>query len=294
MLRLAAALFAAAAISTPQPQVLFAITDDSGAETALAIEPVAMVTKTPGSCAGCWTVTFANPPLEERKQKEAKEFAARYYRPGRTYRVLATGVEIATAKVESETSLGCVSLAARVTVTPPRRRGDWNRKTLLAIGSMHVVPRKPFDRELTLAEDKAIWSVGERELRARGVAASLFRDMDGHNFLATDLNGDGRRDLVGSFQARNPKTHDTHHLFVIALADDTAGYRSEYVWYYRESKIENSIQRMQLVDSLDLDEDGTDEVVVSNDFYESHVYRILKRGRDGKWTIVYSGGGSGC
>ena len=294
MLRLAAALLAAVAIAKPQPQVLFAITDDSVAEGGLAIEPVAMVTKTPGPCAGCWTVRFANPPLEERKQKEAKEFAARYYRPGRTYRVLATGVEIATAKVENETSLGCVSLAARVTVTPPRRRGDWNRKTLLAIGSMHVVPRKPFDRELTFAEDNAIWSVGERELRARGVAASLFRDMEGHDFLATDLNGDGRRDLVGSFEARNPKTHDMHHLFLIALGDDAAGYRSEYVWYHHESNDENRIETMQLVDSLDLDEDGTDEVIIRKDFYESHAYQILKRGHNGKWTIVYSGGESGC
>jgi len=51
MLSLVAALLAATAISTPHPQVLFAVIN-RGDE--LAIEPVAMVTKTPGTCAGCW------------------------------------------------------------------------------------------------------------------------------------------------------------------------------------------------------------------------------------------------
>ncbi|HEX3579503.1 MAG TPA: hypothetical protein VHY33_13140 [Thermoanaerobaculia bacterium] len=290
---IAIALLAAAA-SVPQPQVLFAITNDSVAKDGLAIEPVAMVTKTPGPCATCWTLTFARPPIEESEEKEARKFAANYYRPGRTYRVLATGAEIGTAKVENETSLGCVSLAARVAVTPARTRSDWNRLTLLAIGSMHVPPRKAFDRNLTPAEENALWSLGEREFRTRGVAASLLKDMEGGAFLATDLNGDARRDLIGSFEARNPKTHNTHHLFLIALGNDAGGYHSEYVWYYRESNNENSVETMRLVDSVDLDEDGTDEVVVSKSFYESHEYEILKRGRNGKWTIVYSGGGSGC
>ena len=294
MLRLVAALLAAVATSTPQPQVLFAITNDSVGQGVLAMEPVAMVTKTHGPCATCWTLTFVRPPIEESKAKEAREFAASYYRPGRTYRLLASGAEIGTAKVENETSLGCVSLAARVSVTPPRSKRDRNRLALLAIGSMHVPPRKAFDRDVTPAEENALWSLGDRELRARGVAAPLLKEMEGHTFLATDLNGDARRDLIGSFAAQNPKTHNTHHLFLIALGNDGGGYHSEYVWYYRESKSENSVQTMRLVDSVDLDEDGTDEVVVSKSFYESHEYEILKRGRNGKWTIVYRGGGSGC
>jgi hypothetical protein len=288
----AIALFAAA-ISTPQPQVLFAVTDDSVAEGGLAIEPVAMVTKTPGPCPGCWNVKFAKPPVGVRERAAAREFTARYYGAGRTYRVLASGAEIGTARVEKETSLGCVSLAARVAVTPPRSARDWNRLRVLAIGSMHVAPRKAFSRDLTLAEDNAIWSLGERALRARGVHASLFKEMEGGDFIAADLNRDGRRDLIGSFQARDPKTHTAHHLFLIALSGDN-GYRTEYVWYFREGPIENTIETMSLVDTLDLDEDGIDEVITSTAYYESHDYQILKRGLNGKWTIVYRGGGSGC
>src|SRR6185295_7844192 len=112
MLRLAAALLAAVAIANPEPQVLFAVIN-RGDE--LAIEPVAMVTKTPGPCAGCWRVRF-----DDALQSDDDDgFAKRYYRHGRTYRVLTGGFEAGTATVDEETSLGCVSLAATVKITPP-------------------------------------------------------------------------------------------------------------------------------------------------------------------------------
>ena len=47
-------------------------------------------------------------------------------------------------------------------------------------------------------------------------------------------------------------------------------------------------------DQADLDGDGVDEVITRIQGYEDYRYRILKRGADGKWTIVYTGGGSGC
>jgi hypothetical protein len=289
MFHLAAALFAAAmALHHPQQEVLFSVRDDSQGD-GLAIEPVAMVTKKPGPCAGCWKLTFAKPPIEE-----GSEFAARYYHPGRTYRVLASGVEIGTAKVDKETDLGCVSLAASVTVTPPRSKRDWNRLRVLAVGSLHVAPRKPVRRYLTAPEEKAIWRLAEHELRARGVPASLFADMEGGNFISADLDHDGRRDLIGSFEARDAKTSATYELFLIALGDDTGGYRTEYVWYYPPTANENRAESVTLVDTIDLDEDGTDEVIASKSFYESNEYEILKRGPNGKWTIVYRGGGSGC
>jgi hypothetical protein len=289
MIRLAAALFVAAmALPHGRPEVLFAVVDDSQGD-GLAIEPVAMVTKVPGPCAGCWKVTFAKPPYDA-----AEEFVARYYHPGRTYRVLAGGVDVGTAKVDKETDLGCVSLAASVTVTPPRSKREWNRLRLLAVGSLHVAPRKPVRRYLTAPEEKAIWSLADREFRARGVPASLFKDMEGGTFISDDLDHDGRRDLIGSFRASDAKAQATYELFLIALGDAAGGYQAEYVWYFPPTKSENRAESMALVDTLDLDEDGTDEVIVSKSFYESHEYGILKRGRSGKWTMVYRGGGSGC
>jgi hypothetical protein len=304
MLWLAASLFASAmTLHRPQPEVLFAIRDDSQARDNspdnLAIEPIAMVTKLPGSCAGCWTLTFGDPaqsPIHDGTKSAAeKEFAAGYFRPGRTYRMLAGGAEVGTVKVVKETDLGCVSLAASVDVRPPPSKGDWNRLRVLAVGSLHVTPRKPVRRWLESAEEKALWSLAERELGTRGVPASLFAEMEGGDFISADLDHDGQRDVIGSFEANDAKARIRHRLFLIAMGDGAGGYRTEYVWYFRflESANEGRTESVQLVDTIDLDEDGTDEIVVSWGFYESNEYEILKRA-GGKWTRVYKGGRSGC
>jgi hypothetical protein len=288
MLSVAATLLAVAmAVHHPQPEVLFAIRDDSqvrdNSPDNLAIELIAMITKSPGPCAGCWTMTFAPPPHDHA------EFEARYFRPGRTYRLLAGGSEIGTVKVVKLTDLGG-SLAASVDVTPPRSKRDWNRRRVLAVGSLHVAPRKPVRRWLDAAEEKAIWNLAEGELRARRVPASLFAEMEGGSFISGDLNRDGHRDVIGSFKAYDARSQRTHNLFLIAMGDETGGLRVEHAWYY--TYVGDSGQSESLVDTIDLDEDGTDEVVVTKDFFEGNEYEILKR-NGGKWKRVYRGGGTG-
>jgi hypothetical protein len=291
MLWLAATLFAAAtALHRPQPEVLFAIVDDSqdreNSPDNLAIEPVAMVTKTPGPCPGCWKLRFAGPPEDEAED----EFEARYFRPGRTYRMLAGGAEIGTVKVVKMTILGCKTLAASVDVTPPRSKRDWNRLHVLAVGSMHVPPREPVGSLPNDAEEKATWDLAEHELRTRHVPASLFAKMEGITD-SRDLDHDGRRDLIGAFRVYDAKTTRSHSLFLIAMGDESGGFRVEHVWYFTYAG--DSGEDKHLVDVIDLDEDGTDEIVVSWGFYESHEYEILKR-TGNKWKSVYHGGGSGC
>jgi len=290
MLLFAAGLLAAA-ISAPEPKVLFSITEGSESNE-LAMEPVAMVTKVPGPCAGCWKVSFEEPARGDQPD-DAKEFAEQYYVRGRTYRVLVGGAEFGTARVTKETSLGCVSLAASVDVVPPLPRRNNYYRHGLAVGSLHIAARKMVRREPTAAEENALWNLAERLLRRRGVPASLFADMEGGGFLSADLDGDGKRDLIGSFQTHNSKTGAEYHLFLIAMGDGT-GYRPDYVLYDPPHSSENAIESVTLVDTIDLDEDGIDEVVLSRDYYESHAFEIVKRGPDGKWKRVYRGGGSGC
>src|SRR5437660_4460694 len=169
MIRLIAVLLAAVAISKPQQQVLFAVIN-RGDE--LAIEPVAMVTKTPGPCTGCWRLHFADALSNDDMPDDV--FAERYYRHGRTYRVLTGGFDAGTATVDKETSLGCVSLAATVKIAPPLR-ASW---PALAVGSLHVPPRKADRLEATAEEEKALSALARREFRKRGVPAALIAKME--------------------------------------------------------------------------------------------------------------------
>jgi len=281
VLYLAAALFAAA-MATPQPQVLFALVNGSD---GLAIEPITMVTKKAGPCAGCWKLSFADPTKQESLSKD--DFIAQYYRHGRTYRALAGGADVGTATVDKEVSLGCVSLAASLTPPLPEYGS-------ITVGSLHVSPRKVAHIEPSREEEKALLALARRVFRQKGVSSALLEKMEKADVFSVDLNQDGKRDLIGSFEAKGTKFSSTRRLFLIALADDAGGYRAEYVWYFRQNESENSTTTMVFFDTIDLDEDGTDEVIASIRYYESHDYVILKRSHDGKWKIVYQGGGSGC
>jgi len=174
----------------------------------------------------------------------------------------------------------------------------------LAVGSLHVPPRKTDRLEVTAEEEKALSALARREFRKRGVPAALVAKTEGTDLISIDLNHDGQRDLIGSFEAAD-KEHeyrdhqqvlDEHRLFLIAMGDGAGGYRIDYVWYFdlKAGTNEGSTETMRPIDTLDLDEDGTDEIIASTSYYESNDYQILKRGHNGKWTIVYRGGGSGC
>ena len=47
------------------------------------------------------------------------------------------------------------------------------------------------------------------------------------------------------------------------------------------------------MEQLDLDGDGTDEIVTINTYYEGWDYTIYKE-QKGKWEKVCQGGGGGC
>lgn len=283
MLPFAAALLAAAVSGTPQPQVLFALV--GGEEDGMAIEPITMVTKKPGPCAGCWKLSFADPTQDEGMTED--EFTARYYRHGLKYRALAGGADVGTAIVDQEANLGCESLAASLSPPLPDYFG-------LAVGSLHVSPRKLVRHEATAEEKKALLALARVAFRQKGAPPALLETMEKSDAISTDLNQDGKRDLVGSFEAKGKEHSSTRRLFLIALADDAGGYRAEYVWYFRQNASENSTATMNVFDTIDLDEDGTDEVIARTEYYESHDYVILKRSPNGKWKIVYRGGAAGC
>ncbi len=297
MLWLAATLFAAAtALHRPQPEVLFALQPDSQGDFSpdkLAIEPVAMITKLPGPCPGCLKLRIDRPPEDLGKSEDhaRDEFGASYFRPGRTYRVLDGGAEIGTVKVVKPTSLGCVSLAASVDVIS---RSNWDPSLLsvLAVGSMHLPPSSPGRRVPDDAEDKALREIAEHELRAKGVSASVLAKMEGGAGISTDLDHDGHRDLIGDFSVNDGKDQRrTYNLFLIAMGDESGGFRAEHVWYF--TYLGDSAEEKNVVDTIDLDEDGTDEVVIRVHGYEGYEYEILKRAGN-KWKSVYRGGGSGC
>jgi hypothetical protein len=112
--------------------------------------------------------------------------------------------------------------------------------------------------------------------------------------LATDLDRDGRDELIATVWLRAPAA--AHQMFVIARRRGEAHQLDLIQPYIQRDLVDGTdTQYEQFVDQLDLNGDGKDEVVTLVWFYESNEYRSYTRypEQDGGYQL-YHGGGGGC
>jgi hypothetical protein len=111
------------------------------------------------------------------------------------------------------------------------------------------------------------------------------------NLTATDLDRDGRFELIGSFLVvKEGASPDSYTLFLI-MEPAEGGFKTAWEWFHKG--LEDAFEDRQFVDQVDFDGDGVGEVVVAGTYYESNDYVIYKR-QQGRWRPVYKGGGGGC
>lgn len=289
-------LFAAAALSrtraqtkrTPRPAaaptIIFAI---SKYEQGVTMEPVVLYSRG----------VYAKPPTDG-DEATIKTFVGEYFKPGRQYRVLSGGGEAGTLTVKQYQEPGCVGLNAEVSVNTTARLGG-NVQALATnsstIGKRAASRRAPTDIERVFALMQA-----QAAFANNRVGAALVKKMEVVNLTATDLDGDGNFELVGSFRIEGKKTADgvdSYNLFMITtpVADYTqqpaqAG-KPALAWFHHGGEAEYEERRF--VDQVDIDGDGVAEVIAGGGYYESNDYIIYKR-QAGSWRPVYQGGGGGC
>jgi hypothetical protein len=239
---------------------------------------------------------FMQPPagfddIDKPHDAASAAFAKRYYAKGRTYRMLYGGAAYGFAQVQSQQMTGCISLAAKVTTSKPLPDGI----SALAIGSFPGAPRALKRRDMTDAEEKTLFALAQQVYATKGVPSALMKGVDIAGDTATDLDNDGKIDLIATFIAQDEKHPFIHRLFLVASPDDLGGARVEYAWYYRGERANDADQELfTFVDHLDFDGDGTDELIVQTRGYETTEFVILQRDRFRNWNVVYSGGESGC
>lgn len=255
--------------------VVFAVSrTDAGA----SIEPVVIYRRG----------AFLKPPIDD--EAASKAFVKEYFRTGRQYRLLFGGGDAGTATVLKYNEPGCVSLNAEASVQTGARLGG--QVQALAVSNASVGRQASSRRAPTDAERASALALARAAYSKNGVGASLVGKMEVSNLTATDLDGDGGFELVGSFKIENNagQTADTYALFMI-FEPDAAGLKPALTWFHRGG--EADAEERHLVDFVDLDGDGVAEVVAEGFYYESNDYVIYKR-RQGRWLSVYQGGGGGC
>jgi len=156
---------------------------------------------------------YEDPPVNEEKGNNA--FAREYFKSGRKYRILSGGGEAGALSIIKYQEPGCVGLVAEATAETPARLGG--RVKALATDSQTLGRGAPSRRAPTDAERARATELARAAYAKNGVGAALAAKMEVVNLTATDLDRDGRFELVGSFlvQKQVAPAPESYTLFLI-------------------------------------------------------------------------------
>jgi len=268
-----------------QNSVVFIVTKDAGQDAQ--VEPVAVIDS---------RGAIAEPSSGTEGDGSLASFLAPYYKPGAKYRLIYGGAAAGTVTIRAATPAECAPNAASAVIDSTAAKLGGN-VMLLATDGAHA-PRAQSSRRAPTAEERAsAFGVAKRFLLGKRVSASAVeRGTKTLNLTATDLDGDGREELVGSYVVKvGPKVRDT--LFLIA-APQGRGYHAAFTRYARvnaremmdPSLIDNigedGLGAELYVEQLDADGDGVGEVFTFSRSFEGTTYRAYQR-RRGVWRAAY-------
>jgi hypothetical protein len=228
-------------------------------------------------------------PFSDENKAGQKKFAQGYFAAGRTYRLIFGGGEAGSVKVK-KWSEGCNSVHAEVTPSTSVRLSG--QVKALATSSASLGKRASARRAPTDAERAAVMTLVKSIYSQNRTPADLISSMKATNLTATDLDGDGNYEFIGSFTsaARNKFERD---LFLIAHQQGAA-MRSDFVKFQAyQPPPEEFLSNIDFIDQLDLDGDGLGEVFATQAGFDAYGYLIFKK-VGGRWRQVYQGIGDAC
>jgi len=255
-----------------------AVTGQGEGEKEMGLDPVVMVNR-----------GRLQAPYAEYNEAAQAKFAGKYFKPGSKYRITFGGGDSGVASI-TKSDHGCNNLHATATVeTTANIRGQVMG---LAI-SNETLGRKESSRRAPSDDERSqVMEMVKQIYSGRGTSAALVRTMQTVNLTATDLDGDGQLELVGSFIIET-KSKARRDLFLIAEPKDS-GFKAGLVNFQAYNlPPEGFDSQIKFVDQLDLDGDGVAEVFATQAGFDAYAYLIFKK-RNGRWLKVYSAMGDAC
>ncbi len=228
-------------------------------------------------------------PFNDEQKDRQKKIAEEYFKAGRTYRLIFGGGEAGSVSVK-KWSEGCNSVHAEVGLSTSATLGGPVRA--LATNSDSLGKRASTRRAPTEAERTAVMTLVRNIYRQHRAPASLIADLKVTNLTATDLDGDGKYEFVGSFTsaAKNKFERD---LFLIAKSAGT-GMRADLAMFQAyQPPPETFLHSIDFIDQLDLDGNGVGEVFAIQGAFDGYSYLIYKK-VGGRWREVYGMVGDLC
>ena len=156
-----------------------------------------------------------------------------------------------------------------------------------ALGKRASARRAPTD-----AERVAVMVLVKSIYSQNHTPASLISSIRVTNLTATDLDGDGKFEFIGSFTAP-AKNKFERDLFLIAKSQGPA-MRADFTKFQAyQPPPEGFLSSIDFVDQLDLDGDGVGEVFAMHGGFDAYGYLIFKR-VGSRWRQVFEGTGDAC
>jgi hypothetical protein len=285
---LAGALYAPASARAPQAQGEFAVfvTSREGEPGEFHVEPVAIIFG--GN-------RFEEPAAAGADGDTPSSFTRRYFKPGAKYRLLYGGAVAGSVTIREVAGGECAPTAARATVSTTAKLG--RDSMALATDATMALRARSARRAPTARERAAALRLAKSILRQNRVSASaLARGTTALDLTATDLDGDGREELVGTYLVRSgPKVRD--ELFLVAAPKDD-GYAAAFQKHERINAREmmdpsvigevgkGGFLAEMFIDQLDADGDGVAEFFTAASSFEGTTYRAYRR-VGGTWQAAY-------
>jgi hypothetical protein len=259
----------------PKPSVVFAVSAESGEGSMDAVVIV--------------DGKLLRKPYNDEQKDKQKSFANQYFAPGKVYRLLFGGGEAGTVTVK-KWSEGCNNVHAEVTPSTSVRLGG--KVMALATNSEILGKRASARRAPTDAERAQVLTLMKSIYSQNRTPVNLIPSIKVTNLTATDLDGDGKYEFVGSFTlaAKNKFERD---LFLIAHQQGTA-MRADFIKFQAyQPPPEGFLSSIDFIDQLDVDGDGIGEVFATQGGFDGYALLIFKK-VGGRWRQVYDQIGDAC
>jgi hypothetical protein len=207
------------------------------------------------------------------------------YAVGGDYPLYLGGYQAGSVKVQSIVPLQCNATAAVVMAAPAFPKDAMG----VATQALRITGHPDFRRPPIEAEREEAVRLAAAEFQKLGLQPANETNVRMQHAIITKLDNGGDDVLIGEFSLLWGGAR--HELFLVAR---TGGF-PQLSRYHRVLDLEDGkdSQYMRLASQLDLDQDGTDELIVEVTGYESEAFWIYKR-IGGVWKRVSVGGEGGC
>jgi hypothetical protein len=214
---------------------------------------------------------------------EKDAFDNAYLKPGKNYTVIFGGAEAGTATIKPN-EVDFVDTRVELSKSVPI-----HGLNMALAGPRYLAHSSGLRRDLTSDERTLARGVAEKILASKGVSGRDIQRLALDQAVMIEFSSDVTK-VVAAVEVERPDKFGIE--FSLTFTADRDGGNPSTLWY-QHAQSETEAEALYMVDVVDLDGDGSNELVARRVFYENYRYEVYKREKSG-WERILNTGILGC